>query len=1144
MLQAQNIDLCNIEADYARRASSLTNGYAEKVSGDDITYNNLWDTQDQAFLTRTTTGKTSIVWRSEPAKKAPDGKVHFLMLSCVDQANEPLPFDFCIDGRQVGALVNFREASHSFALEEGVTVNFVRYARNEWADGGCFMEVIVPEKMVTMGKAVTFSLTGRNLSANNWMMIFKNEQLLQSLTQRARYDTCLVLRSAEGKLRIAAPLAMAGTGVSATINGHQTVMARFVRQGAEAVADFPGALSKGDSLRTLRVLSGRNEIIRIDTLSRYADRTELQGHTLVRWNRNANGDYVRSTTYCDAPEYEALIAKAPWRSADVHIIVSSHQDIAWMDTPYRCVEKRDDVIISPALALMEQHRDYCYNIEDALMVEEYLERNPQRRGEIGRLLADGQLSVGASYTQPYEEMQSSEALVRQLYYGRRYLEKQFGGYKALTYWNVDVPGRTLQMPQILAKSGVKGIQCSRHELGMYRWTSPDGSSVMVHTPGHYGVAAQFLRKTPEEGLGLFYAYLNKIEDVRSDKSAPPVLALLSSEDMSPAHTYYHWIDKLNLFAKKDGREMPHLRHATSDTFFRDLEKEKPDLPVLTGERPDIWMYIHGPAHERALTSSRLAARKALTAETFATIARLLDERANIYPQRRLDRMWKDLIYADHGWGGNGGHVTDSLFHARYNEADTLASEVSREAVHAIASLVRTDGKRGTAVIVFNPLSTVYSSPVKLVIDPRQYPADGLTVTDAAGKEVPYQLSDVTDSQASLEFIASDLPSVGYATYYLARRQSKKRSSEVKADESPYYKLSFDGGRLKQIADLSMNRDLFDTSKFDIGEVFSMQSVGNGAGEFTDIQKPDMEGFESTRGHGATWTLVGNGPVYSLYKSETEFADARVVRFIKLYKQIKRIDFPCSILNFSGRHYREFRQAFPMTGKGEVSYEVPFGAVTVGRDELKKPAGERYQTVPSTIHPRSVANWMSYSDGTSAVTLTSSVVVCDYLDPTDNATTNNVLQPILFASRRSCHWLGEFYEQRGDHHFCFSLRSDKAGDANGQLQARAANFEPYVVYAPSKCVDARLPERLSFFSTDNAQLVISAIKKHEDSGGTIIRLYNTQGDATSAHLQSFFNLSRPQHTDMLEYPDKELQGTMMDVAGFGIETFLVHCDEQR
>jgi hypothetical protein len=32
--------------------------------------------------------------------------------------------------------------------------------------------------------------------------------------------------------------------------------------------------------------------------------------------------------------------------------------------------------------------------------------------------------------------------------------------------------------------------------------------------------------------------------------------------------------------------------------------------------------------------------------------------------------------------------------------------------------------------------------------------------------------------------------------------------------------------------------------------------------------------------------------------------------------------------------------------------------------------------------------------------------------------------------------------------------------------------------------------------------------------------------------------------MLEYPDKELQGTMMDVAGFGIETFLVHCDEQR
>lgn len=80
----QSIELINSQSDFARKASMLTNGYARKISGDDITYSNLWDTQDQAFLTRTTTGKMAIVWASEPTKVALDGHVHLL---------KPISFD-------------------------------------------------------------------------------------------------------------------------------------------------------------------------------------------------------------------------------------------------------------------------------------------------------------------------------------------------------------------------------------------------------------------------------------------------------------------------------------------------------------------------------------------------------------------------------------------------------------------------------------------------------------------------------------------------------------------------------------------------------------------------------------------------------------------------------------------------------------------------------------------------------------------------------------------------------------------------------------------------------------------------------------------------------------------------------------------
>ncbi|MBK7107526.1 MAG: hypothetical protein IPH62_19845 [Ignavibacteriae bacterium] len=43
---------------------------------------------------------------------------------------------------------------------------------------------------------------------------------------------------------------------------------------------------------------------------------------------------------------------------------------------------------------------------------------------------------------------SGESLVRQFYFWKKWLKNEFN-YDAKVYWNVDVPGRVLQMPQIL-----------------------------------------------------------------------------------------------------------------------------------------------------------------------------------------------------------------------------------------------------------------------------------------------------------------------------------------------------------------------------------------------------------------------------------------------------------------------------------------------------------------------------------------------------------------------------------------------------------------------------------------------------------------------------------------------------------------------
>ena len=185
------------------------------------------------------------------------------------------------------------------------------------------------------------------------------------------------------------------------------------------------------------------------------------------------------------PHGSKNINTAYFKNGIVSFINSSHQDIAWMDSIGACEVWRDEHMITPALALMKSNPDYCFSVEDALSLREYLARHPDRYDEILKYTKEGRLEWGATYNMPYESMYDGEALIRQTYLGKKWLKKTLPGCDFLTDWNEDVPGKALQMPQILAKAGIKYLYISRHEAGIYRWFSPDNRSVLMFTPGHY-----------------------------------------------------------------------------------------------------------------------------------------------------------------------------------------------------------------------------------------------------------------------------------------------------------------------------------------------------------------------------------------------------------------------------------------------------------------------------------------------------------------------------------------------------------------------------------------------------------------------------------------------------------------------------------
>jgi len=823
----------------------------------------------------------------------------------------------------------------------------------------------------------------------------------------------------------------------------------------------------------------------------------------------------------------------------LHIISSSHQDIAWMDSPEKCAAFRDANCITPALAMMAGDPAYTFTMENMLNLMEYVERHPDRAEEIARLTREGRMEWGATFNQPYESLYSGEQLIRQAYFGRLWIKRNFPGADARVYFNPDVPGRAAQMPQILAKSGIPYMVMSRYHEGLYRWASPDGTAVLAYSPGHYGNASSFLNAAPADGAGAILEKLAKWSGYYAARGLPPEYPLLNSVDFSQPTDFGGLIRHWNGTGPRSGPAAAVMQYSTARRFFEAIDAAGPKLETITGERPGLWLYIHGPTHHWAVSAQREASRLLPAAEAFSTVRALLDGNFSAYPAGRLGLAWMAAIYPDHGWGGKEGQVTDRLFRKKYEFARDEGQALLDEALTGIAGRIAFKPEKGIPIVVFNPLSWAQTAPVKAHVSPL---GTGYRVVDADGRPARMDTRPVGTSGSSavqaVEFVATDVPALGYRTYYLVQREPNTGDGRRAVTDPPpttiendFYRLGLAPGGLASLYDKELGREVLDTRKFLGFEVFTMRSVGNGAGEFGRVQQPTMEGFDTTSRHRPVWRYIADesGPVKRVYAFEQPLSGCTVRERLIVYSTIKRIDCEVSLLGWDGAPYREFRLAVPVAAadKGRVAYEIPLGVLEVGSGEAKGTGGPAYGNLVydellSDIRPREVQNFLYAGDRDFGVTLTTSVAVNDYEDPTDSPVPYPVLQPILLASRRSCHGEGNWYLQEGDHQYRFSLTSHAAGWRNGYRAGIAAGNPLIAIMAVSSPAGGDLPEAKSFLPIEAPNIILSAMKKAEDGDGVILRIYDIEGKDTEAPVELFHPVTRAVRTNLIEEEVVELK----------------------
>ena len=815
-----------------------------------------------------------------------------------------------------------------------------------------------------------------------------------------------------------------------------------------------------------------------------------------------------------------------FKEGTFHIISSSHQDIAWMDTPEYCMHERVNEIIAPALDIMKSDKDYYFGMEQALNLKEFVEAHPERKNEVIERYKEGRFTWGATYNQPYEGMQMGEQLIREMYFGKLWIKENFDGVEEETAFNTDVPGRTLQFPQILAKSGVDNLFVSRMREGFYDWYSPDGSSVLTYTPGNYGWAAMFYKLFEEDAIEALHKIQNRVKmwsNYYKKHNLPPHFAIVLSNDASGPVDYGHVVKEWNEIVAKTGANIPTLRHSTVTSFLSEIKQPGAKFENLEGDRPNIWAYIHGPGHHKAITASRKAGRILPSAEIFGTVDALLNKSFDQYPTQRLSKAFEESIYPDHGWGGKNGHITDSIFKAKLEFAADEADELLQASLNSITEKIKT--KKSNGIVVYNDLSWKRSGLATAKINN----ATLYYVVDDKGNVVPSQTS--TGNKDEIQFYAAEIPSLGYKTFYLRKGKKNPKVNKSVAPNSltnDYYTMHLGKGGISYLFDHKLGSEILNTTRFSGGDILAMGYNGNGAGEFTQMTEPNMEDYDKMSNHNGNWEIVADGAVYTEYENKAKFKHvSTVAQRIRVFHQEKKIDFFIDFLNWDGTHNREFRFAVPLNMEdSKIKYEVPLAIAEVGKTEMKNAPGGwawggTYDQKPVTIHPREVMNFIAAENEDFAVTMATDVALADWIDPTREAVDYTVLQGILMASHKSCHGEGNWYHQTGDHHFKFSLASHKKDESTSFQFGTASNHPLRTVLKPNSNTNGDLAQEMSFFNVSDPMVRISTIKKSEKNNDVILRLVEMEGKDKEPTIELAVPFQQLVKTNLIEEEESKL-----------------------
>jgi alpha-mannosidase len=759
-------------------------------------------------------------------------------------------------------------------------------------------------------------------------------------------------------------------------------------------------------------------------------------------------------------------------------------------------------------------------------------------------MRERRFTFGASYVQMQEPHVGPEKLARQFYLGRRWLRKEFPGVDTHFYVKSDPEQLTWQMPQILARAGVKYLVQGRFPFGFYNWEGPDGSMVLTWA---YAYGDFSLNGKSNQGWLQFIAGhesyfaargLPKMfpKDYNNDAIPPQGELLPYAREQNEAMKRFaqKWNEH---FAGRAERQIdpPRIAFAEVEGFLDEFTRLAPNFQTIKGDWPLSWTYYDEPAHREGLLAGREAHNRMLAAERFyAPLSHFAGFGA--YPEKDFAAGWRANCWPDHGWGGIHGILSDVVYVASYQKSKDIADKLLGEVGAKAAARVPKKSGAQVPLVVFNPVSWTRSD---VVASRFEIPSgwQSYVLRDGAGQAVPYQVTGPVDGRSiEIIFLAKAVPSVGYRTYYLEPSSSPPSpDKQLTGDtlENDYLRVVLAGGGIKSLYDKQLKHEILRTDKIAGGEVLDFAAPGFPLGGKSIVT---VEDFDQTSNHPFPVKSFTEGPVRTTASREATFKHFVLKEYFHLYHQIDRVEIDLEVVNWDGEKARELRVAFPINlDSARISYEVPFGTVEMGKDELDfslfpggfDPSASSYNGAEHPLTFREAINWIDASseryDSFGCLAASDSTVHL-FKDESPYQVSYPVLQHVLISTRLALavnptYWL----TQPGNHRYRMALYPHKG---NWRLRYRdgiAFNFPLLAFVAPEGggVGGPSLPPTAGFLSLEPANLILTAMKKAEDGEGVVVRFYEAEGCQVHANLRLFQPIKQAWKTNLIEDEEQPL-----------------------